>query len=457
MPFASRLLLLGVLVPLLLSSCSTEAPPPPATTVELQRPVPTVAPTASPPAPRKPLPVPPRIAEQLQRLSDFYKGLRSFTVHTTLDVRLNRGGSLQNLTCDSNLAVERPDKFTFRSQPGPIAMDIVNDHQQVIVNLPALKRYSCQESPASLAELADGPLIPRLGGPGPGRILFLLLSEDFHKQLCEGVTWYDDRGIETLNDRKTHRLRLVHEEGEINLWFDDHEKEPFVRQISMTSAPPRSGNSILSNAAPPQTTTTTRRRFDDWKINPTIPADTFTFTPPETSKEVEGDLFANLTAGDKSPTDLLGKSVPPMELTRLDGQPFKLADHVGKDIVLLDFWATWCRECRAEMPLVAEIADEYAAKHVAVYAVNYREPAAKVQNYLQKNSIKLPIVLDSQGNTTHGLNIDAIPVLLLIDRRGILQSVHIGFGKDLKAVLKEELDTLLAGKSLVKAPSSPAK
>ncbi|MFO1019510.1 MAG: DUF2092 domain-containing protein [Planctomycetales bacterium] len=393
----------------------------------------------------------------MQRLSDFYRGLKSFTVKTSFEVKFGQGSATSVRKADSVLAVQSPDKLALRTQPGEISLDIIDDGESLFVNVPSLKRFAIEKAPPSLADLTSHTVTRRLGGTGVGSLLFLFSSEQLRQKLCEGVTWYDDRGIEMLVGQKTRHLRFAQPDGEWDLWFDA-EKDPLVRQISRSSTPrPGSNSPVKQSANAPRSSTTLTRRFEDWKLNPPLPPETFEFVSPSDATETQGDLFAPPSRSGKSPRDFLGKSLPEIKLQRLDGEPFRLADHVGKDVVLLDFWATWCGECRVEMPVVAAIAAEYADKHVATYAVNYRENPRLIQSFLQKYPHKLSVVLDSKGDFTHGLEIEAIPVLLLIDRQGILQAVHIGYNNELKNLLRRELDTLLSGKSLVKLTSSSLK
>ena len=70
---------------------------------------------------------------------------------------------------------------------------------------------------------------------------------------------------------------------------------------------------------------------------------------------------------------MIGKPAPEFTLPLLDGGIFELAAHRGKEIVLLDFWATWCGPCRAAMPVLVDVAKEYADKGVRYYAIDLRE------------------------------------------------------------------------------------
>jgi len=115
---------------------------------------------------------------------------------------------------------------------------------------------------------------------------------------------------------------------------------------------------------------------------------------------------------------------------------------------MLDFWATSCGPCAREMPVVAEVAARYKDKGVRLYAVNQGESEGMVTGFLRKAKLDVPVVLDSDLKIGLDYQVDAVPMLVLVDTRGIVQSVHVGDRPDIAERLKDELDTLLAGKDL---------
>ena len=145
---------------------------------------------------------------------------------------------------------------------------------------------------------------------------------------------------------------------------------------------------------------------------------------------------------------LLGKAAPPIDLERLDGKRVRLADHGGKDVVMLDLWATWCGPCRAELPLLVDVAKDYKSKGVAFYAINLRESKTDIDEFLKKQELDLVVALDKDSKVADAYGVTGIPMLLLVDKQGIVQAVHVGYDPDIESVLHKELDELLAGKNL---------
>ena len=86
---------------------------------------------------------------------------------------------------------------------------------------------------------------------------------------------------------------------------------------------------------------------------------------------------------------LVGKPAPPIDLMTLGGRRFRLADHVGNQVVLLDMWATWCGPCRHELPIVADVAREYRGRGLVVCAVNLQEDKQKVAAFASAEKLNL--------------------------------------------------------------------
>ena len=131
-----------------------------------------------------------------------------------------------------------------------------------------------------------------------------------------------------------------------------------------------------------------------------------------------------------------------------------LSAHKGKQIVILDFWATWCGPCVKGMPITQKVAKQYASKGVVLYAVNLKEDAKKIRAFLNKQKLKLNVLLDSKGTIAKNYGVSSIPMLVLIDKDGTVQKVHIGFSNSLESALKRDLDALVAGKKIAKPAAS---
>lgn len=146
------------------------------------------------------------------------------------------------------------------------------------------------------------------------------------------------------------------------------------------------------------------------------------------------------------PHPLQGQPAPPFTLASLSGGEVSLAEHLGRDVILLDFWAAWCPPCRKALPEIAELAAEYAPKGVVVYTVNLADTPERVRNLLESLNIEVPVLLDPDSKSAALYRVRVIPQIVLINRNGVVRHVNIGGGPGMKAELKGLLDRELAAK-----------
>lgn len=111
-------------------------------------------------------------------------------------------------------------------------------------------------------------------------------------------------------------------------------------------------------------------------------------------------------------------------LNTLDGKPVSLADFSGKT-VLLNFWATWCGPCRAEMPLLQQFQDRYPDR-LAVLAVNDGEGEDLVRAFVAEMGLKLGILLDPERQVIEAYRVRGFPTTYIIDPAGVIRYQHIG-------------------------------
>jgi peroxiredoxin len=107
------------------------------------------------------------------------------------------------------------------------------------------------------------------------------------------------------------------------------------------------------------------------------------------------------------------------------GQPVSL-DALHGRVVLLTFWATWCAECRPEMPLFERLHRDFAAQGLTVLGVNFREDKQAIEAYAKALDLTFSLVLDSHGTITRSYGVIGLPTTILIGRDGRPAALAVG-------------------------------
>lgn len=121
------------------------------------------------------------------------------------------------------------------------------------------------------------------------------------------------------------------------------------------------------------------------------------------------------------------QTAPDVRFTLLDGKNVDLAKLRGK-VVFVNFWATTCTSCVAEMPQLAETYTKFAPKgfELVAVAMNY-DPPEYVRNYTAKNALPFPVALDSSGAAAQGFkDVRLTPTSFLIDKQGRIVEQYLG-------------------------------
>jgi peroxiredoxin len=148
----------------------------------------------------------------------------------------------------------------------------------------------------------------------------------------------------------------------------------------------------------------------------------------------------------KSPAGVgvrIGQQAPDFMLTSLEGRAASLFDYRGQ-VVLLNFWATWCGPCRAELPYLQALQSQYRVQGFAVVAVSLDSDVGKIAPFLRTNRLTLGALFDPRNEVGRQYRVSSIPRTFILDRRGIVRYDHTGWGASRAAELEREIRALLS-------------
>ncbi len=120
----------------------------------------------------------------------------------------------------------------------------------------------------------------------------------------------------------------------------------------------------------------------------------------------------------------LDASAPDFELASLSGEQVQLEDFRGQ-VVLVNFWATWCGPCRLEMPAFQDRFKEHGGD-LQIVAVNFDEPQHEVQNFVDELGLTFEILLDPGGEIQRLYQVRGYPTSYFVDAEGVVRVIHIG-------------------------------
>jgi peroxiredoxin len=117
---------------------------------------------------------------------------------------------------------------------------------------------------------------------------------------------------------------------------------------------------------------------------------------------------------------------PAFTLTTLGGQPSGLNAYKGQ-VVMVNFWATWCGPCQQEMPLLDQMYKKYKPAGFTLIGVNVDKEAPAVKQLLERKPVSFPVLLDPANQVSKAYHVDEMPSSVIIDRKGQIRYIHRGY------------------------------
>ena len=123
---------------------------------------------------------------------------------------------------------------------------------------------------------------------------------------------------------------------------------------------------------------------------------------------------------------LEGQTAPDFALKSSTGENMRLSEYRG-DVVMVNFWATWCGPCRQEMPLLDELYQRYSRVGFNLLGVNLDDDSRRAMQMIEELGVNFPVLFDARKQVSELYDVDAMPVTVIIDRGGTVRYVHQGY------------------------------
>ncbi len=397
----------------------------------------------------------------------------SAEINHTIHVRM--AGMDQEMESRYGFFYQAPNKLAIMMEEGPSGQNLISDGENLVVHIPMLEVYTVSRAPEEIGAVLEE------GSPFQGELVMLLQALMTGEAGGIEVTSLGEMthlGSESVDDGVLHNMRLHLRQADLaerlgEDWRADLDPEELAlfdslnfevdidlsilkgERTFLTGVRADLSDFMKQMAAEQMITDMGEIEMvlgfslNDWKANEVLPENAFVFDPPAGARQVD-DIFAALEEqagqqmGGGDADALVGEAAPNFELALLDGGEAVLSDHQGEDIVIIDFWATWCGPCIQAMPALMEVASDFRDRNVVFYAVNLQEGADMVRSFMQNRGWDFLVPMDSQGAVANSYGVTGIPHTVIVGKSGLVEKVHVGYSPALKEILTAELERLLA-------------
>ena len=350
----------------------------------------------------------------LDESAEAYRKLKSLELGGTLTGDFEAGGQKQggNETFTSRFVA--PNMFVHQSKdPSNGDFTLGSTGDQMYLFAKQSSSYLQQPSPKNKVAISELPdPFPRLL-PMQNPSLTLALAKNPAGELIDNAAAAEKVSDLKIGDTSYPSVKLTQRDGtQTTLSFDP--ASHLIRQASQDIR-----TTLQSKGVQDVVKAQTTIDYTTTNADAQVPPEQFAWAPPAGAKDISA-------AADVDAAALVGKTAPPFKATGLDGKDVALSELKGH-VVVLDFWATWCPPCRKSLPHLDELYHRMKDKGVEVFAVNQEETKEKIQAFVDKTKLTVPVLLDVEGKINRDYGASGIPQTVVIDKDGKVVKVIIGF------------------------------
>lgn len=138
----------------------------------------------------------------------------------------------------------------------------------------------------------------------------------------------------------------------------------------------------------------------------------------------------------------LSGAAPDFTLPSNTGENIRLAEHRG-EVVMINFWASWCGPCRQEMPILDELYNRYGRAGFTILGVNVEPDPSDANKILKDIPVSFPVLYDTESKVSQLYKVEAMPSTVLIDRNGNMRYLHLGYKPGYEDAYREQIKELI--------------
>ena len=152
--------------------------------------------------------------------------------------------------------------------------------------------------------------------------------------------------------------------------------------------------------------------------------------------------FSALIFSHSALSDIKQGVAPDFTLNSHSGNNLRLSEFRG-EVVMINFWASWCGPCRQEMPLLEELYTQYNPMGFTILGVNVEEDSGKAKQLLKDIPVSFPVLFDTQSKVSKLYDVVAMPSTILVDRDGNVRYLHHGYKPGYEEAYQEQVRALI--------------
>jgi peroxiredoxin len=152
--------------------------------------------------------------------------------------------------------------------------------------------------------------------------------------------------------------------------------------------------------------------------------------------------LALIFAGTLASADVKQGAAPDFTLKSASGENLRLSEMRG-EVVMINFWASWCAPCRQEMPLLDELYNQYQPMGFTILGVNVEEDPTQAKQMLKDNPVNFPVLFDDKSAVSKLYDVVAMPSTVLVDRDGNVRYLHRGYKPGYEEAYQQQVRALI--------------